>query len=188
MKIRTIVLILLMIIPISSANEYTYCFKDCHNTYSFGDTSVDECGNCHNLYFGNPNFATQHEPKTCPVCHAVTDLNSYHTLHVVRYNVSCSTCHIDNTVPDNTYSDCISCHIGGLHVVHIRKECSMCHADIVPKKIIVTNETIKNTTNVVNESKALYHNTSIVNYKRLTIYEILKSLYEQIKGDIYGIQ
>ncbi len=189
-KLRTIILALLILIPISSAlpqfpHKPFYCFNNCHGErgFSAGDNGGDDCGNCHTLYFNNQNFKEQHEVKTCPACHSVTDKDSYHLLH----NTSCATCHIDNTIPDNIYSECLSCHVGGLHEAHVNKECSICHMVIIPQKIIVTEEIIKNATEAVNATKALNTSKTIVNYKKFTIYEIIINLYKQIIGDIYEI-
>ena len=193
-QLRTIVLIFLLIliyIPISSATSLfphkpLYCFNNCHGErgFSYGDNGGDDCGNCHTLYFNNSNFVEQHDTRTCSGCHKVTDKDSFHILHV-SYNVSCSTCHIDNTIPDNTYSNCLSCHIQGLHIVHGNKSCSICHTVNVVKPN-VSNETVKNASKAINETKTIYPNTSIINYKKITIYEILMNLYKAIIGDIYG--
>ena len=184
------VLVLLIFINISNASPQfphkdVYCFNNCHGERGFFYGGSDECGNCHSFYFNNQNFSTQHEPKTCLGCHNIKNKDSFHILHV-SYNVSCSKCHINNKIPENTYSDCLSCHIQGLHTIHQNKQCIICHEGIIPKKIVITNEIVKNVSQEVNKTKLINTYTSIINYKKITIYEILMNLYKAIIGDIYG--
>ena len=196
-------------IPISGASSYPpnelgynhvpiSCF-DCHNgikaSYAFEYDEGDICSGCHTLY-NQGNFKEKHEPLVCKGCHKVYDLNSFHPAHI---NVSCNTCHINNMLPDNKYSDCISCHVSGLHSTHIEKSCFICHTD--PNKIKITINPPKITQrcdefncwdeiipeiNITNETKSINTSTPITNYKRLTIYEILVNIIKAIRDDIYG--
>lgn len=193
MNTRTILislLILLIFIHVSSAtpqfpHKNIYCFNNCHGErgYSVGDNGGDDCGNCHTLYINNPNFIQQHEPKTCKVCHNITNKDSFHSFHTSK-NISCSTCHIDNTIPDNTYSNCLGCHIPELHTIHENKSCKICHEITIPQKIVITENTTKNISLLSNNTKFINTTKTIVNYKKITIYEILSNLYRQIRDDI----
>lgn len=180
-KLRIIILVLLILIPISSAlpqfpHKPLYCFNNCHGERGLYYGDPDYCGNCHELYFGNSNFKELHENKSCLGCHNVPNKNVYHTLH----NISCSICHIDNTIPDNTFSNCLSCHTSGLHSTHLNKQCSLCHADTYIKSILTPAKITEN----ISKPKPLYSNTSITNYKGITIYEILINLLGKIRDDI----
>jgi hypothetical protein len=211
-QLRTITLIsilILIFIPISNAgyapNELNYnhkplaCF-DCHDGIKVGfgyEYDIgDECSGCHTLY-NRGNFKEIHEPLTCKGCHGVYNLESFHTRHT---NTSCIICHIDNTLPDNIYSECLSCHISGLHSTHIEKRCEMCHPNTIPQKIIprVIQKTVQKCDeydcwdeiiqeiNTTNETISINTSKPITNYKRITIYEILLNLYKAIRDDIYG--
>lgn len=205
-KSRTIILALLILIPIASAsyapNDLNYnhkplaCF-DCHNGikvgYGYEYDEGDICSGCHTLYYRG-NFKETHEPLTCKGCHGITTKESFHTKHI---NASCMTCHIDNTLPDNPYNECLSCHITGLHSAHIEKSCFICHADpnkikeiIKPQKTVQVcdeedcwNEIIPET-NITNDTKLINTSKSITNYKKITIYEMLVNLYRQIRDDL----
>jgi hypothetical protein len=184
-NLRTIILVILVLIPISSAlpqfpHKPLYCFNNCHGEQGFYYGDPDYCGNCHELFFGNLNFKEQHEEKACPSCHKITDKDTYHILH----NVSCSTCHIDNTIPDNSFIKCSSCHIGGLHTSHLNKQCEICHVDTKIKIVKTPTENI--TENKTNETIHINTSKSNTNYKKITIYEILANIYRQIRDDIYG--
>ncbi len=202
--IGLITLVILILIPISNAGyapsslNYNHkplaCF-DCHNgikaPIAFEYDEGDECSGCHTLY-NRGNFKETHEPLTCKGCHSIYNLESFHTRHT---NTSCITCHIDNTLPDNIYSECLSCHVTGLHSIHLEKKCEMCHPNVIPQKITpgITPKTIQKCDEYdcwdevipeINNTISINTSTSIVNYQKITIYEILLSIYKAIRDDI----
>lgn len=201
--IELISLVVLILIPIISAtpqlpisHKPVYCFYNCHGEqgFDYGLETDDWCGTCHLIYPYNPNFSVEHEPKTCPACHGVETKDDFHSLHTNK--TSCFTCHINNALPEGNYLECLTCHVSGLHSTHIEKSCDICHVDrtkIAPLtksdfieecdewgencNIIYLNNTI-NSTISINTSKP------IVNYQKMTIYEILLNIYEAIRDDI----
>jgi hypothetical protein len=179
----TILLVIFSLFNMSGAtpllpaqHKPVYCFNNCHGEQGFSYGGEDECGDCHNTYFGNPLFKEQHEPKTCSVCHKVNNKDSYHILH--NKSTTCQTCHIDNTIPENKFSDCIYCHVSGLHSTHLEKQCDTCHYENKIQDIKYTNDYNITLQKVINT-----HNP-ITNYERFTIYEVLLNLYKAIIGDI----
>jgi len=181
LRIILVVFLILLFIQPSNAliHKQNYCFSDCHQT-KFPITEGERCSDCH-TFSRNSNFTTFHENVACKGCHGINNKDSFHTLH----NISCSICHIENTMPDNVYSECLSCHVSGLHTTHLNKQCSLCHKEKISTS---RKEIINNSTLIINNTpKPLYLNTSITNYKKFTIYEVLVNFYKQIIGDIYEI-
>jgi len=157
------------------------CTNGCHTErdISFGVSDAEWCGSCH-LYVSKDKIdivamESGHNPKTCKLCHTVKTTEEYHTLHK---NVtsgdeakSCTRCHGQNgqSLPASTFNDCAGCHSGKVHEIHednIDLICLNCHG-VAPSKPAQTST----------ESPTEQIYATVVDYKRYTLLELIKSLF-----------
>jgi len=181
-SVSLILIILFLIIPAQSQfpNSHSQLFcNDCHSgRFSYGATEDDECGNCHDYRDENAKIdlnklETQHNPKTCKICHSVTDVESFHMLHA---NVpdSCTRCHTStgNAVPDKTINECTGCHGGQIHVIHqdnLTNICSKCHGK--NPNSAPAGQSLFNSNAL---TSGIY--AKVVDYKQFTLYEIFQRI------------
>ena len=181
----SLIIILLSFIQITSAEEsmmFPVCTNGCHTErgISFGVSGAEWCGSCH-LYVskGKIDIATMegsHNKNICKLCHTVQDTNEYHTLHAnvtaaVEGANYCNRCHGETGqgLPLSKFNDCAGCHSGKVHDIHednIDLICLNCHG-VAPSK--------PSQTSIESPTEQIY--ATVVDYKKYTILELIKSLF-----------
>jgi len=179
-SVSLIIIFISFIISVHAEENMMFpvCTNGCHTDrgISYGITEEEWCGSCH-LYVSKsliniPALEETHNPKTCTLCHTITESSTFHARHV-NVTGSCNRCHgeLGSAIPTSTFSACAGCHSGQIHEIHDEvKEtiCLNCHG-IRP---------IKNAQNAIDDTQGINKvYAKVIDYNRYTLLELIKSLF-----------